>query len=185
MKSYRLTQAQQQLASEHIGLVEKVIRFDIKQIIGNPDYSYDDLYQTGCVGLCNAAASFKDGSFPAYARSCIRNELYDYCREVNNHGNVQSLEAIAEKVLDGLLDTDCVVEEDVISMLLLSKIQEIKGDYAGITQKGIAAIELKLKGLSGADIAKMYGVEPNHISAWIARAKKRLLADARFLGAIA
>lgn len=185
MKNIRLNESQQQLVAEHIHLVDTVLYFDFKRIVNNPDHDYDDLYQTGCIGLCKAAAGFESGSFPAYARKCIRNALRDYSKKVQPHGKVQSLNAMTEDILAKLIDEDAFIEEAAIAQLLLSRVQEIKNDYSGITEKGITAIELKLKGLSGAEIAKMYGVEPNHVSAWIARAKKKLLADSRFLQAIA
>jgi len=181
----KLTAAQQALIADNLDLIEKVIRGSIKQIIGNPDYSYEDLYQSGCVGICKAAIHFKDGNFQQYARKSIRNAILDYCQEVQPHSTVLSLDMMSEELLERLTDMDYLVEEDAISKLLLSRIEEIKKNYSGITAKGITAIELKLKGMTGADIAKLYGVETNHVSAWIARARTRLLADKEFLGVLA
>ena len=47
--------------------------------------------------------------------------------------------------------------------------------------KGIEAIELKMQGLAGVDIAKIYDVKPNHISAWIAKAKHELMINETFI----
>ena len=52
-----------------------------------------------------------------------------------------------------------------------------KSNYNGITKKGIEAIALKYQGYSNAEIANLYHVKANHISAWISRARSRLKAD--------
>ena len=63
----RLTAAQQRLVEENLPIVERVLRFDIQ---ANPCVSglgHEDLYQEGCVWLCNAALTFDParGSFAA------------------------------------------------------------------------------------------------------------------------
>lgn len=40
-----------------------------------------------------------------------------------------------------------------------------------------AALELKIKGLSGSDIARMYHTTPNNVGAWISRARKKIQRD--------
>lgn len=186
MEIRKLTADQQELVTEHLGLVDKVIHFDIRRNLHNPDYAYEDLYQTGCIGLCMAAASY-DGSAPfqAYARKAVYNHLIDYCRGVNRHGLVDCLEAFTEGQLSEATGPsyENVVDEAAF-LVLLEQMAEIKQRYSGVTLKGITALELKLQGLSGVDIARMYGVAPNQVSAWIARAKQRLLADPEFLAAI-
>ena len=49
-----------------------------------------------------------------------------------------------------------------------------KREYSGVAQLGIEALELKIRGYSGADIARLYHNEPNHVGAWISRAKAKL-----------
>ena len=182
----KLTAAQRELVSENLYLVDKVIHFDIKRNLHNPDYAYEDLYQTGCIGLCMAAAAY-DGSapFPAYSRKAVYHHLIDYCRGVNRHGLVDCLDAFTDTQLSEAAGSsyESVVDEAAF-LVLLENISEIKQRYSGVTLKGITALELKLKGLSGTDIARMYGVAPNQVSAWIARAKQRLLSDRDFLAAI-
>lgn len=51
----------------------------------------------------------------------------------------------------------------------------------GTARLGIEAIEWKVKGLSGAEIAKMYGVKPNLVGAWISRAAGRLKQNRDFM----
>lgn len=72
---------------------------------------------------------------------------------------------------------DRLLEEQDICMLL----QNCKRQYAGTARLGIEAIEWKVKGLSGAEIAKMYGVKPNLVGAWISRAAGRLKKNRDFM----
>ena len=51
----------------------------------------------------------------------------------------------------------------------------------GTARLGIEATEWKVKGLSGAEIAKMYGVKPNLVGAWISRAAGRLKQNRDFM----
>ena len=53
--------------------------------------------------------------------------------------------------------------------------------YRGISKKGIHALTLKYMGYTGNEIAQLYGVKSNHISAWIARAVKKMRTDKSFI----
>ena len=61
-------------------------------------------------------------------------------------------------------------------------IKVIKESSSGVALKGIEAIDLKIKGYSGSEIAKIYGVKPNHVSAWIARMVNNLKRKKLFAG---
>lgn len=52
-------------------------------------------------------------------------------------------------------------------------------------RKGIEAIELKMQGYSGRDIAEWYHVKPNYITACISRAQKHLRQDVVFVRKVA
>ena len=52
-----LTQPQQRKVEQNLGLVGKVIKDKVHNPGQNSIYSYDDLYQIGCIGLCKAAYS--------------------------------------------------------------------------------------------------------------------------------
>lgn len=72
---------------EYLHLVDTVISLYITQRIDIADMEYADLYQTGCLALCHAAATYdpeREASFSTYASVVIRNRLYDYCRHVNH-----------------------------------------------------------------------------------------------------
>ena len=135
---------------EYLHLVDTVISLYITQRIDIADMEYADLYQTGCLALCHAAATYdpeREASFSTYASVVIRNRLYDYCRHAE----------------------------------LFPLLQIIQEEYSGIAAKGVNALLLQASGYSSKDIAAMYHVKPNHISAWISRARSRLQKDPRVL----
>ena len=73
----RLTADQQRLVEENLTIVERVLRFDINANPCVAGLGYEDLYQEGCVWLCNAALTFDParGSFASYARRVVQNGL--------------------------------------------------------------------------------------------------------------
>ena len=54
---------------------------------------------------------------------------------------------------------------------------DCKRRYSGVARLGVEALELKVKGLSGADIARMYHTTPNNVGACISRAAKKIQKD--------
>ena len=163
----------------------------LSQIVNDNLYGfeYDDLFQEGCIWLCKAACSFdesRDIKFATYAEKVVTNGLRTYCRIMcgkQKHSillpaqsepdeNGYSFEQIpAEDMLDKLFE-----EQDVFTLL-----QKCKQQYTGTARLGIEAIEWKVKGLSGAEIAKMYNVKPNLVGAWISRAAMRLKQNQAFM----
>ena len=69
----RLTADQQRLVEENLTIVERVLRFDINANPCVAGLGYEDLYQEGCVWLCNAALTFDParGSFACSALSDV------------------------------------------------------------------------------------------------------------------
>ena len=55
----KLTAAQQKLVEDNLGLVGKVIAQKVRGLHNIPYYTYDDLFQIGCIGLSKAAATDK------------------------------------------------------------------------------------------------------------------------------
>lgn len=189
MKNISLNNQQQSLVEENLGVVKLAIH---KSIIVNDNlygFEYDDLYQEGCIWLCKAALSFdesRDIKFATFAEKVVTNGLRTYCRlmcgkqkhhillpaqsELDENG--YSLEQIpAEDMLDKLFE-----DQDVFLLL-----QKCKQQYTGTARLGIEAIEWKVKGLSGAEIAKIYDVKPNLVGAWISRAAQRLKKNHAFM----
>ena len=54
---------------------------------------------------------------------------------------------------------------------------DCKQRYTGVARLGVEALEWKVKGLTGADIARLYGTKPNQVGAWISRAAQKIRKD--------
>lgn len=65
------------------------------------------------------------------------------------------------------------------------QLQQSKENCSGSVRKGIEAIELKMQGYSGRDIAERYHMKPNYITACISRAQKHLRQDVVFVRKVA
>ena len=78
-----MTPEQQKIVEANMGLVGKVIKEKVRRL-GQPDTpSYEDLFQAGCIGLCEAAITDKGGCFSTYAYRLIWNEI---CLELTVQG---------------------------------------------------------------------------------------------------
>lgn len=74
----KLDKEQQKRVEENLGLVGKVIKDRVHGLDRNGIFTYEDLYQIGCIGLCKAAATDRgSGSFSTYAYRLIWNEICD------------------------------------------------------------------------------------------------------------
>lgn len=184
-----LTSEQQNFVEQNMGLIEQVISRYIHTDEGVCGLSRDDLRQEGALALCHAAAAYDGVSaqFSTYATTLIRNHLLDCCKSANaRQKHLCSLpvgpgfaddehppsipEPSTEDQIDGLID-----RLDTAALLA-----HYKRAYSGVARLGIEALEWKVKGFTGADIARLYHTEPNHVGAWISRAKAKLKRDAAF-----
>lgn len=172
---------------DYLYLVSTVIFLYITPHTDITGMEYDDLYQTGCLALCDAAASYheeKAASFPTYAAVVIRNRLYDYCRHMYHiHSRLLYLDADLSEDGEGTFLQNQVLEPAAPANGLFPLLLEIRKEYSGITAKGVEALLLRATGYTGKEIARMYRVKPNHVSAWISRASSRLKKDPRVLTA--
>lgn len=180
----RMTRVQQELVNDHLYLVDEVLAFRVKRIYGCPDYDMEDLRQTGRLGLCLASMRY-DGvrPFPAFAREVIWNQLLDYFKQLKRKPQIIPLETPdpeEQSQLDVLAD-GCDVADLAENAWNRDNLIKLAQCRAGVAQKGIQAMVYKLDGLTGADVAKIYGVKPNQVSAWVSRAKKYLQTDGQFL----
>ena len=175
---FTLNDLQRQRVEDHLALVEQVLRRSIKTNETVDGMGHDDLYQEGCIALCRAAVSYREemGAFPAYARTVIRNYLLDRCREIQSARKnlpLLSLDAFAEmgapEPVSPFHTEDLI--SDVSSDALLS---HFRNRYHGTARLGIEAMELRVRGYSCADIAKLYQKKPNYIGACISRAAEKL-----------
>lgn len=179
-----LNEKQIALVEDNISVIKTVICSRIiidKNIFG---MEYDDLYQEGCLLLCNAALMYDESrgsSFGSFAYIVILNGLISYCKKVeNNRKNraeyIESLKRQPESFsLQNSIPYERMVETNIIDFL-----DNIKAQYSGTVRLGIEALSLKVKGLSGGEIARLYGVKTNLVGAWISRALKKLKQNSVF-----
>lgn len=183
-----LNTVQQRLVEEHLDLVKGTIRSQIAVNENLFGFEYDDLFQEGCLWLCKAAVTYdtqKGASFEAFARRVISNGLKTYCRLMcGKQKRLMTIPVYSDPEHPGLAMEqfpDRENWEDVLSMIEIQVLLEtLKQQYKGTVRLGIEAIGWKVKGYSGAEIARMYGVKPNFVGAWISRAVGKLKQNRMF-----
>lgn len=166
----RLTQEQKLKVEANMGLVGKVIADKVHGTNQYRIYSYEDLYQIGCIGLCKAAATDKGGCFSTYAYRMIWNEICDALIYVNLRANRELLtgwDNECTQISEPYKEPD---EHQGIEMIL----SQIKSEVCPTVQKGIEALVLKVQGYSGKEIGDRYGVSERLVAAWISKARKYL-----------
>lgn len=185
----KLTDTQRRLVEDHLYVVHQVIHDRIvvnEQLYG---FEYDDLFQDGCIWLCKAAVHYrpeKAVQFSTFAKKVITNGLKTYCRLMfNKQKRLVSLPNYADPS-EQILSMDQFSSgpdrdqfESELDVFLL--LQNLKRQYTGTTRWGIEAIEWKIKGYTGVQIAAMYGVKPNHVGAWISRAVRKIARNRMFI----
>ncbi len=150
------------MTEDNLAVIDKVISRYIHVNESVCGLGWDDLYQEGAAALCKAAATY-DGSsaqFSTYATAVIRNHLLNHCKAVNTELSVPD-------GVDALLG-----QLDAADFLA-----DCKRRYTGVALLGVEALEWKVKGLTGADIARLYGAKPNQVGAWISRATQKIRKD--------
>ena len=180
---FTLTPEQQSLAADNLDLIDKVITLFIHPDETSPCLGCADLYQEGALALCKAAATYdgKSAQFGTYATTVIRNHLYNCCKAENARRRILpsvSLDIdrsdgerpplyLEPSVADGI--DDLLDRMDTHALLA-----DCKRRYSGVALLGVEALELKIKGFSGADIARLYDAKPNQVGAWISRAAQKI-----------
>ena len=160
-----------------MGLVGKVIKDKVHDVNSIGIFTYDDIFQIGCVGLCKAADTYIPGKcrFSTYAYLLIRNEIFDALdyatlrrerEELTDFGNSNEYH-IHEMPDESIYDIDNMLDR-------------LQHATSGVIAKGIAAIRLLAQGYTHREVGeRMGGVNANNVSAWVAKARKylRLQAD--------
>ena len=181
----KLTAKQRELAEKNLDVVKWAIFIHIEVNRNIYGFEYADLFQEGCVLLCRAAATYdgKQARFDTYAKTVVKNGLLDYCRSIcriQKHQRYFSDYTIESEIGESSDD----LNESLSNAEIADLFDRIKTQYTGVALLGINALELKAKGYSGADIAKLWGVKQNHVGAWISRAKTKLRQDEQFIFAL-
>ena len=175
-EKYILTSDQQKLVEENLDLADILLRTKIHPNETIRGMEFEELYQCGCLALCRAAATYNHSTqFQTYASRVVYNAMIDQCRTAQKHyGNTLSYDAAVGDEEDShsiFLQASDAVDDTVLAGELTKLLDEAKKTYKGAVLKGIEAIELQLKGYSGAEIARMYGVKNNNVTSWISKAR--------------
>ncbi len=161
----------------NMGLVGKVIADKVHGINQYGTITYDDLFQTGCMGLCKAVVTDKGGCFSTYAYRLIWNEI---CDMLISAGRL----AKNETSMDCSMDFSSALvhpESDKMTSELESALFLAKKEASSCVRKGIDAIILKSYGYSGKEIGAWYGVSERLVGAWVSKARKYLKANRSFM----
>lgn len=168
-----LTELEQKLVEENMGLVGRVIKDCVHGLTPGSIHGYDDLYQIGCIGLCKAAQTTKPGrgAFSTYAYLLIRNEIYDALDYATRCGREQVTDP-SELPCISLADDSMEQMESCSELLAL--LDRAEAGATGTIAKGIGAIRLLAAGFSNREIGERYRVPANHVTAWVSKARKYL-----------
>ena len=178
-----ITDEERTLVETHMGLVESVLQRYITPRPEIPGMEHDDLFQVGSLALCRAAQKY-DGrcKFSTFAYAVVKNSLIDYCRSIMcQQRSVISAERVTEdgdrvSLLEALPDPQAIADSAEAHELLRT-LTDAKQRYRGIARKGVQAIEMQIYDYSTREIAAMYGVRTNVVSAWVSRARKLLIRE--------
>ena len=165
-----MTQEQRKIVEDNMGLVGKVIKDKVRRL-GQPGTpSYDDLFQTGCMGLIKAAMTDKGGTFSTYAYRLIWNEICDeLIRNTRLVLNEQSADTIEILTKSSEQFPDPLETHDLRHIL-----QQAKKQARGGAARGIECLELTAQGYSSKEISELIGVDPGTVRMWMTRARKYL-----------
>jgi RNA polymerase sigma factor (sigma-70 family) len=164
------------LIEKNMGLVGKVIKDKIHNVHRLGIYSYDDLFQIGCVGLCIAADIYRqsdNGRFSTYAYIIIRNEIFGVLKRATLKNRREIMMDFDYANIGDVNDTIDISAEIIINTLKTARLHS-----NGVTAKGIDAIHLLAEGYTHREIGeRMGGVSANNVSAWVAKARKYLRSE--------
>ena len=160
-----LSQSQQRKLEENLGLVGKVIKDKVHDPGRNSIYSYDDLYQIGCIGLCKAAYSDRGGCFSTYAYRIIWNEICTALIYANRRAARE-----CEWNPELLCQEQTPDEYSELDMIL----DRLETESSKAMAKGIRAVRLNAAGYSCAEIGNIFGESAKCVTARISRTRKYL-----------
>lgn len=169
-----LTEEQRVKVEESMGLVGKVIQDCVHALDKGCIYDYDDLFQIGCIGLCKAAQTDRPGykgAFSTFAYLLIRNEIYTQLEYATRRGRELATDPAELPII--ALEGDGVEQRESCSHLL-NLLECAERTASGVVVKGIQAIRLLADGYTNREIGERFGVPANHVTAWVAKARKYL-----------
>lgn len=168
------------MVEKNLGIVAAVINEFFEVDESRVGLEFDDLYQEGCIWLYKAALTFDSskGRFSTYSYRVVFNGLKMYCKKLNRKNELTFLpfEDIDFSEEDSLIfvSSEEFLQDYIVMTEIIEWLDNLKSEYTGIAKLGIEAIQWKVKGLNGSDIARKYGVKPNNVGAWISKSLQKL-----------
>lgn len=170
----------EELVCDNIGMAHDVTRKYL-----NEGYEYDDLFQTACIGLVNAAKTYNESkgyAFSTYAYLCMNNELRKFYqlegmkkrklfRDAYRYDDVLKTSEKGETYLDKISSEENI-EETIVEKIMVEQLLEILTDKERNVIKlyfGIGCSKYKQK-----EICKMYGVTDRAISQIVNKSLKKM-----------
>lgn len=168
MADLHLTQKQQRLVEENIHLVP----FMLKKM--HVTYNYDDLFGEGCIGLCKAAALWKENglAFTTFACHMIRHEVVNHIKYLKNplrNAKVYYLEDVLKN-----LTTEETGFEQAEDREFLSEISKAADLILDEEERKI--INCLIRGMSIAEICALTGEAVGEVASIRKQAARKLNA---------
>jgi len=155
-----LTVEQREKVEQNIRLVQKVINDKVHGPYQLGIYTYDDIFQIGCIGLCKAAATDKGGTFSTYAYRLIWNEI---CDALIYSTRRQATE-LSSDMIPLVAEDPTVSIADVATQLdVQAVLKAAKQKASPCVIKGIDAMIQMAEGRSSKEIGNEFGVSATHL----------------------
>lgn len=165
-----LTERQQRIVEANMGLVGRVIKDKVHGLGQEGAFTYDDLFQIGCIGLCKAAATDKGGCFSTYAYRLIWNEICDALvktTRVNQNETVMEANDILRGVQEHMPDP---LEACELKQIL----ESARRSADGVTAKGVQCLMLSAQGYTSSDLANIFNANASAVRMWMTKARRYL-----------
>ena len=165
-----LTERQQRIVEANMGLVGRVIKDKVHGLGQEGAFTYDDLFQIGCIGLCKAAATDKGGCFSTYAYRLIWNEICDALvktTRINQNETVMEANDILRGVQEHMPDP---LEACELKQIL----ESARRSADGVTAKGVQCLMLSAQGYTSSDLANIFNANASAVRMWMTKARRYL-----------
>ena len=165
-----LTERQQRIVEANMGLVGRVIKDKVHGLGQEGAFTYDDLFQIGCIGLCKAAATDKGGCFSTYAYRLIWNEICDALvktTRINQNETVMEANEILRGVQEHMPDP---LEACELKQIL----ESARRSADGVTAKGVQCLMLSAQGYTSSDLANIFNANASAVRMWMTKARRYL-----------
>ena len=170
-----LTEAQRTVVENNMGLVGTVMKEKLNGGSALSYYSYDDLFQIGCIGLCKAAATDNGiGCFSTYAYRVIWNEICDALIHATRHISKEA--SFDEGFLTSISAKESIPSAESLDLknFLNRTLKGTLKDAPEGMRKGLSAALLMAEGYSSQEAGDMLKMSANVARSLASRARRYL-----------